>query len=61
MAHGNAENASLQGSLHLGVPLSCPDPPNPGKCIICQKDNKKVRSLQGGKADRKRVREAAEI
>ena len=61
MAHGNAENATLQDSLRLVISTSGPGPPNPGKCIIFQKDSNKLQSLQGGEAGRKRVREVAEL
>ena len=48
-----------------GVNLVCsmpsPAPPNPDKCIICQKSDTKLDSLHGGDAGRKRVREAAEL
>ena len=61
MANADAAETSLQDSLHLVLSTSGPSHPNPGKCIICQKDNKKCQSLQGGEAGRKRVREVAEL
>ena len=61
MAHSDAEKMTLQDSLHLVISPSGSGHPNPEKCIICQKDNKKLQSLQGGEAGRKRIREVAEL
>ena len=61
MANADAEKTSLQDSLHLVISTSGPGSPNPEKCIICQKDSKKLQPLQGGEAGRKRVREVAEL
>ena len=56
-----AKKISQLEGLNLVCSMPSPAPPNPDKCIICQKGDTKLDSLHGGYAGRKRVREAAEL
>ena len=61
MAEKSEINPSQLEGLNLIINKPIPLPPNPAKCIICQKDGKKCEPLQGGETGRKRVRDAANL
>ena len=56
-----AKKISQLEGFNLVCSMPSPAPPNPDKCIICQKSDTKLDSLHGGDAGRKRVREAAKL
>ena len=61
MSEEKEKNTSQLKGLNLLISKPAPAPPDPEKCIICQKKGKKSDPLHSGETGRKRVREVAEL